>query len=303
MNTITLSSKKSPEPSTTDLPARAWFISFWRSPDHSPRSEKSSSTEVASQHSRGNHFLLRGKEAFFYLLVLLITSRAATGASPSTTPAEEKLVRWRLEMVEKDLRARGIRDERVLQAMSRIPRHRFVDERLNSLAYADGPQPIGAGQTISQPYVVALMTEILQLTGSEKVLEIGTGSGYQAAVLSYLAREVYTIEIIPALAVRAKQTLTRLGYQNVWARIGDGFFGWEEKGPFDAVLITAAADKTPQHLWAQLREGGRLVMPLGNPRATQTLVRVTKIRGEPRVENFTGVLFVPMTGAVQESFR
>jgi protein-L-isoaspartate(D-aspartate) O-methyltransferase len=274
-----------------------------RGSEHNSRGENISGAEDSSQHSRTTYLAFRGKEALLFLLILLLPSRAAPGASPAAVADEEKLVRSRLEMVEKDLRARGIKDKRVLQAMSTIPRHHFVDERLRSLAYADEPQPIGAGQTISQPYIVALMTELLQLTGDEKVLEIGTGSGYQAAVLSHLTREVYTVEIIPALATRAKETLARLGYLNVWVRVGDGFFGWEEKGPFDAVLVTAAAEKTPQHLWAQLREGGRLVMPLGNPRATQTLVRVTKIKGEPRVENFTAVLFVPLTGAVQESLR
>ena len=285
------------------FPPWPWITALLRASDHTSRSDNTSDPEASTQHSRAKYLALRWKDALLFLLVLLLTSRAATGASPAAVADEEKLARARLEMVEKDLRARGIKDERVLQAMSTIPRHHFVDERLRSLAYTDAPQPIGAGQTISQPYVVALMTELLQLTGNEKVLEIGTGSGYQAAVLSYLTREVYTIEIIPALAERAKQTLNRLGYQNIWVRTGDGFFGWEEKGPFDAILVTAAADKIPPRLWAQLREGGRLVIPMGKPRATQTLVRVTKLNGEPRVENFTAVIFVPMTGAAQESLR
>jgi protein-L-isoaspartate(D-aspartate) O-methyltransferase len=218
-------------------------------------------------------------------------------------PSEADFTRRRLEMVEQDLRGRGIKDQRVLDAMSIIPRHLFVDENQSQLAYSDAPRPIGAGQTISQPYIVALMTELLELKGNEKTLEIGTGSGYQAAVLSLLAREVYTIEIIPSLAEKAKETLTRLGYRNIWFRTGDGFFGWEEKAPFDAVLVTAAAEKIPARLWAQLREGGRLIMPLGSPRATQKLVRVTKIGGKHHVEEVTGVLFVPMTGAAQGKTR
>jgi protein-L-isoaspartate(D-aspartate) O-methyltransferase len=145
------------------------------------------------------------------------------------------------------------------------------------------------------------MTELLELSGHEKVLEIGTGSGYQAAVLSHLAREVYTIEIIPSLAESAKETLSRLGYRNISVRTGDGFFGWEEKAPFDAVLVTAAAAQIPPKLWAQIREGGRLIMPLGNPHEVQQLVRATKIKGEPHIETITGVLFVPMTGAVQDT--
>ncbi|MGH7848416.1 MAG: protein-L-isoaspartate(D-aspartate) O-methyltransferase [Candidatus Binatia bacterium] len=242
------------------------------------------------------------KSAFVFLFPLFLTSWLGICNSFSAL-SEEDFTRRRLEMVEKDLRGRGIKDQRVLDAMSIIPRHLFVDENQRQLAYSDGPRPIGAGQTISQPYIVALMTELLELTGNEKALEIGTGSGYQAAVLSHLAREVYTVEIIPSLAEKAKEILTRLGYRNVWFRTGDGFFGWEEKAPFDAVLVTAAAEKIPPRLWAQLREGGRLIMPLGNPRATQKLVRVTKTGGKRHVEDITGVLFVPMTGAAQESPR
>ena len=206
-------------------------------------------------------------------------------------------------MVERDLISRGIKDAKVLDVMRRVPRHLFVPERQRGSAYQDRPLYIGEGQTISQPYVVALMSELLELQGSEKVLEIGTGSGYQAAVLSHLAHEVYTIEIIPALATRAKETLARLGHGNVSVKTGDGFFGWEEKGPFDAILITASAEKIPDLLWRQLREEGRLVMPLGGERAGQRLVRVRKIAGEQQIENVTEVVFVPMTGAVQERAR
>ena len=202
-------------------------------------------------------------------------------------------------MVERDLRGRGIKSERVLEAMRVVPRHRFVPKEQRAAAYQDRPLPIGDRQTISQPYVVALMSELLDLKGGEKVLEIGAGSGYQAAVLSLLAAEVYTIEIIPALAARANETLAGLGYRNVSVKAGDGFFGWEEKGPFDAILITAAAEKIPDPLWRQLREQGRLVMPLGEPRREQQLVRVRKVGGRQQIENVTAVVFVPMTGAVE----
>ncbi|HEY3303733.1 MAG TPA: protein-L-isoaspartate(D-aspartate) O-methyltransferase [Candidatus Binatia bacterium] len=206
-------------------------------------------------------------------------------------------------MVERDLGARGIKDRKVLDAMGLVPRHLFVAATDLGAAYEDRPLPIGEGQTISQPYVVALMSELLELKESEKLLEIGTGSGYQAAVLSRLAKEVYTIEIIPSLAERAKETLARLGYNNVQVKTGDGFYGWEEKGPFDAILLTAAAERTPEPLWRQLREEGRLVMPMGKERQTQKLVRVKKIAGQQRIERITEVVFVPMTGEVRKEGR
>jgi len=217
--------------------------------------------------------------------------------------SEADFARSRDEMVERDLSGRGIKSERVLEAMRLVPRHRFVPEEQRGAAYQDRPLPIGDGQTISQPYVVALMSELLDLKGGEKVLEIGTGSGYQAAVLSRLAAQVYTIEIISSLAARAQETLTRLDYRNISVKAGDGFFGWEEKGPFDAILITAAAEKIPQSLWRQLREEGRLVMPLGEPRRNQQLIRVRKVGGKQQIENVTAVLFVPMTGAVERQGR
>ncbi|MBI2358038.1 MAG: protein-L-isoaspartate(D-aspartate) O-methyltransferase [Deltaproteobacteria bacterium] len=206
-------------------------------------------------------------------------------------------------MVERDLRARGIRDPKVLQALSLVPRHLFVPESLQASAYEDRPLPIGEGQTISQPYIVALMTELLELGGAEKVLEIGTGSGYQAAVLSHLAKEVYTIEIVAVLAAKAQETLQRLGYDTVRVLVGDGFFGWKQAAPFDAILVTAAAERIPEPLWRQLREGGRLVMPLGRSRGPQKLVRARKIQGKRQIEEITGVVFVPMTGAGRKSDR
>ena len=233
------------------------------------------------------------------LVLLLFFPRLSLGGQKE----EDAFARARREMVERDLRPRDIKDQRVLEAMSQVPRHLFVAERHRSSAYQDRPLPIGESQTISQPYIVALMTELLELQGGEKVLEVGTGSGYQAAVLSHLAKEVYTIEIVPTLAERAKETLASLGYSHVRVKTGDGFFGWEEKGPFDAILLTASAEKVPEALWHQLREGGRLVMPLGSERRGQKLVRIRKIAGRQHMEDITGVLFVPMTGAIQKGTR
>jgi protein-L-isoaspartate(D-aspartate) O-methyltransferase len=215
----------------------------------------------------------------------------------------DQFVRARRAMIERDLMPRGVRDARVLEVMGTIERELFVPEKLRSLAYEDRPLSIGEGQTISQPYMVAFMTELLNLKGTERVLEIGTGSGYQTAVLGKLAAEVYSIEIIPKLSERAKALLQRLGFDNVYLKTGDGFFGWEERGPFDAILVTAAAPKIPEPLWGQLREGGRLIMPLGAERQTQKLVRVTKSDGKQVVEELSGVVFVPLTGAIRQDRR
>jgi protein-L-isoaspartate(D-aspartate) O-methyltransferase len=214
---------------------------------------------------------------------------------------QDALVTARRTMIDRDLRGRGIKDPRVLSAMDAVPRHLFVPEHLRSLAYEDRPLPIGEEQTISQPYIVAYMSELLELQGNEKVLEIGTGSGYQAAVLARLAAEVYSIEIIPSLSESAHRVIAQLGLTNVYLKVGDGFFGWEEKAPFDAILLTAAAPKVPERLWRQLREGGRIIMPLGAPARTQRLVRVRKVEGKEVVEELTGVLFVPMTGQIQKA--
>jgi protein-L-isoaspartate(D-aspartate) O-methyltransferase len=216
---------------------------------------------------------------------------------------KDQLLRARRAMIERDLVGRGIRDVRVLEVMGSIERDLFVPEKLRADAYADRPLPIGQGQTLSQPYVVALMTELLNLKGMERVLEIGTGSGYQTTVLGKLAAEVYSIEILPALSKRAKTLLEGLGCDNVHLKVGDGFFGWEEQGPFDAILVTAAAPKIPEILWGQLREGGRLIMPLGADRQLQRLVRVTKTDGKQVIEEITGVLFVPLTGTIQKDRR
>jgi protein-L-isoaspartate(D-aspartate) O-methyltransferase len=215
----------------------------------------------------------------------------------------ERFVKLRREMVDRDLRGRGIKDSRVLAAMEAVPRHRFVPKSQQLYAYEDRPLPIGDGQTISQPYIVAFMTELLQLNGSEKVLEIGTGSGYQTAVLARLANQVFSVEISATLAQRAKKLLQQMAFTNIEIKMGDGFFGWSERAPFEAILVTASAPKVPDALWDQLREGGRLVMPLGEPAETQKLVRVTKVSGQPVTEEITGVVFLPLTGAIQKQAR
>jgi protein-L-isoaspartate(D-aspartate) O-methyltransferase len=205
----------------------------------------------------------------------------------------------RRQMVEQDIRDRGVKDPVVLDAMGKVPRHEFVDPSYRSRAYEDHPLPIGEGQTISQPYVVALMTEALRLKGNDRVLEIGTGSGYQAAILAEIVREVYSIEIRKPLAGKAEKTLAALGYRNVKVKSGDGYFGWDEHAPFDAIIITAAANHIPPQLIRQLKEGGRLIVPLGSTVYFQTLTLVTKRKGELDVEQMCPVAFVPMTGEMQ----
>lgn len=198
-------------------------------------------------------------------------------------------------MIETQLISRGIKDARVLEAMRKVPRHLFVEEALQDQSYSDHPLPIGEKQTISQPYIVALMTEVLQLQGHEKVLEIGTGSGYQAAVLAELADRVFSIERFPSLAFRANQTLQKLGYQNVIIRVADGTLGWPEEGPFDAIMATAGTPKIPQPLLDQLIMGGKLVAPVGD-RLTQELVLVERVPEGIRKTNFGAVRFVDLVG-------
>ncbi len=238
-----------------------------------------------------------------YLFCALVLSLEISERYVPAAERESGALAARRTMVERDLRGRGIKDERVLAAMEAVPRHLFVPSHLRDLAYADRPLPIGEGQTISQPYMVALMSELLALKETDTVLEIGTGSGYQTAVLARLAASVSSIEIVPSLGDRAKKVLDGLGYKNIELKIGDGFFGWEERGPFDAILLTAAAPKIPEPLWRQLREGGRLVMPLGEEGKSQRLIRARKSAGQPVIEDFTAVLFVPLRGAVQEPSR
>ena len=201
----------------------------------------------------------------------------------------------RQKMVEVQLRARGIRDERVLTAMERVPRELFISEEYWQQAYEDHPLPIAAGQTVSQPYIVAFMLEVLSLDGAEKVLEIGTGSGYQTALLAELARQVYSVERIEALAHSAKATVQRLGYRNVILVVGDGSLGLAEHAPFDAIIVSAAAPEIPQPLLEQLGEGGRMVVPVG-PADAQELVLVRKQDGSTVVTRLEGCRFVPLIG-------
>ncbi len=208
-------------------------------------------------------------------------------------------------MVDRQLRApgRGIRSDRVLAAMGRVPRHEFVPEPLRGVAYSDRPLPIGHGQTISQPFIVAFMTEVLDPAPADRVLEVGTGSGYQAAVLSGLVREVYSIEIVRPLGERARADLARLGYGNVHVRIGDGYAGWPEHAPFDAIIVTCSPEHVPAPLIAQLRDGGRMVIPVGEAGGVQELYLLEK-RGTQVVRRAVlPVRFVPMTGRAQEGGR
>lgn len=219
---------------------------------------------------------------------------------PSLSYSDDIYERKRSLMVERDIKRRGIKDTRVLDVMKKVPRHLFVDEGLRDQAYEDHPLPIGEGQTISQPYVVALMTEALRLKPSDRVLEIGTGSGYQAAILAELVKEVYTIEIRKKLADRAEKRLKDLGYRNIKVKYGDGYFGWQDFAPFDAIIVTASANHIPPPLIKQLKDGGRLIIPLGSTIYYQILTVVTKKKGEIFLEQMGPVAFVPMIGEAEK---
>jgi protein-L-isoaspartate(D-aspartate) O-methyltransferase len=201
----------------------------------------------------------------------------------------------RRQMVETQIVTRGISDKKVIDAMLKIPREKFIEKKFYNETYNDHPLPIEEGQTISQPYIVALMTELLQLTGDEKVLEIGTGSGYQTAILSELAKEVYSVERIPTLFNKAKNILTDLGYKNVFLFNLDGTEGLKEHSPFDRIIVTAASDKIPQPLVEQLKENGKLIIPIGD-RFSQNLIVADKIKGKLEIKNYGGVTFVPLIG-------
>ncbi|MCX7681508.1 MAG: protein-L-isoaspartate(D-aspartate) O-methyltransferase [Anaerolineae bacterium] len=245
----------------------------------------------------------------FTALLAALTPACASpsGVGPTAPPPDEEadiFTQQRESMVIETIERRGITDERVLKAMRTVPRHLFVPEDQRDHAYGDYPLPIGYGQTISQPYIVALMTQLLELKEGDKVLEIGTGSGYQAAILAEIPGvEVYTIEIIPALAKSARERLESLGYTSIHCKEGDGYYGWPEHAPFDAIIVTAAPDHVPQPLVDQLAEGGRLVIPVGPPGSYQTLWKfVKRPGGELQAFNMGGVAFVPLTGeGVKES--
>ena len=251
---------------------------------------------------------MEGKRTSPLLAVLVLVKvlaalpvRLAMAPPPAPAPAPQPgapSAAPRHRMVEEQIRARDVRDPAVLGVLEEIPRHLFVPEAERAEAYADHPLPIDAGQTISQPYIVGLMSELLKVDKRSRVLEIGTGSGYQAAVLSRLAGEVYTMEIVPALGEEAGRLLSRLGYGNVHVRIGDGYKGWLEEAPFDAILLTAAPPSVPQPLLAQLKPGGRMVLPVGTI-WQELLVLTKKPDGSIETRKVLPVRFVPMTGEAQ----
>ncbi|MBC7234999.1 MAG: protein-L-isoaspartate(D-aspartate) O-methyltransferase [Chloroflexi bacterium] len=249
--------------------------------------------------------LLRGRVWLAVLLaglclggILVILWAGQTPATPQTPTAAtgDPFVQRREAMVQSQIRQRGVREPGVLKAMETVPRHLFVPPEEIDRAYADHPLPIGYGQTISQPYIVAVMTELLHLQKGDRVLEIGTGSGYQAAVLAELVDEVYTMEIIPQLCEQARERLKSLGYGDITVRCADGYYGWEEKAPFDAIIVTAAPDHIPQPLVNQLADGGRMVIPVGPPGSYQVLWRLEKQGDQVTSERVMDVIFVPLTG-------
>lgn len=236
------------------------------------------------------------KKIIFICTICLLAAESRADTVPNSSKfqaSRDKLVKYKIE-------AQGISDPLVLAAMRAVPRHRFVPQRIIASAYADTALPIGEGQTISQPYVVALMTASLKLNPSDRVLEIGTGSGYQAAVLAEIVKEVYSIEIKEKLHHRSTQLLKSLAYRNIFTRHGDGYNGWQEAAPFDAIMITAAINHIPPPLLRQLKNGGRLILPLGNPFSYQNLTLVSKDGQNYTTRQITGVLFVPMTGIALE---
>jgi protein-L-isoaspartate(D-aspartate) O-methyltransferase len=230
---------------------------------------------------------------------LLAVALAAALAAAASEPADPQAAA-RERMVAGQVEARGIRDARVLAAMRSVPRHELVPAGERDRAYADRPLPIGHGQTISQPYIVALMTELARVEPGDAVLEVGTGSGYQAAVLAACGAKVWTIEIVDPLAKRAARDLARLGYANVTVKSGDGYAGWPEHAPFDAVIVTAAAPRVPEALLAQLRVGGRLVIPVGPEGELQTLQVHERTETDYTVSEIAPVRFVPMTGDIHD---
>ncbi len=247
---------------------------------------------------RARHLILTpfAVHALFYL----------TGCHQQAAPSPARLTGFaaqREEMVRNQIRARGVKDERVLAAMGKVPREEFVPDKQRPVAYQDGPLPIGEGQTISQPYIVAVMTELLEVKRGDRVLEIGTGSGYQAAILVELTPYVYTIEIIPTLAKRAEETLKRLGNTLVKVKTGDGYLGWPEHAPFNKIIVTCAPDRVPKPLQDQLAEGGRMVIPVGSQWTDQTLYLMRKKGGKLYRTAVIPVRFVPMVRGQERGAR
>ena len=235
------------------------------------------------------------------LVVLLVALSACASPpftptpAPGSSPTVDAFTTPRHQMVINQIRARGVADSEVLRAMETVPRHEFVLPEFLDSAYEDHPLPIGMGQTISQPFIVAVMTELAQIKRGDRILEIGTGSGYQAAILAALTDQVYSVEIIPGLAESAAARLQRLGYSNVVVKNADGYNGWAEHAPFDAILVTAALDHVPPPLIAQLKDGGRMIIPVGPPGSYQKLWRVNKRGVKITSEDLMGVMFVPLT--------
>lgn len=237
------------------------------------------------------------RKSLVFILIIFLIFFLTIFAQEQEEDREAIFAQKRQSMVVNQLQNRDIIDSKVLQAMLTVPRHQFVDERIKESAYNDYPLAIGEGQTISQPYIVALMTQLLELKGGERVLEIGTGSGYQAAVLAEIVEEVYTVEIYESLSKKSEKLIKDLGYRNIHFKIGDGYYGWEEYAPYDAIIVTCAPDYIPPQLLQQIRDdGGRIVIPVGGIWMAQTLMKIEKIRGEVKSTGIIGVRFVPMIG-------
>ncbi len=248
-----------------------------------------------------NHFPRLGCDL---ALLACVIALAGCNCSPAETPTGSSWEAARKRMVQRQLAARGIKDHSVLAAMRKVPRQEFVPDGLRAQAYDDRPLPIGQGQTISQPYIVALMTEAIGPRSEQRVLEVGTGSGYQAAILAELVGEVYTVELLPELAEAAKKRLTRLSYRNVHVKAGDGYLGWPDKGPFDAVVVTCGAKEVPRPLFEQLKPGGKMVIPVGKSGEVQTLRVITKgSDGKREVSDLLPVRFVPLRRAEKAERR
>jgi protein-L-isoaspartate(D-aspartate) O-methyltransferase len=234
---------------------------------------------------------------FIFIVAVVFSTQSACPRAHAAKFTDDEFQKQRLSMVREQILERGVKDRSVIEAMTAVPRHKFVPENYLGRAYDDSPVPIGYGQTISQPYIVAYMTEILNLNKDSRVLEVGTGSGYQAAILSPIVKQVYTIEIIPELAKSAAARLKDLGYHNVEAAIGDGYYGWNKYAPFDAIIVTAAAGHIPPRLVEQLKNNGRMVIPVGGSFLVQNLILVTKDKdGNVTTRNLMPVRFVPLTG-------